>query len=59
MIKRKLPKDWIVVNSKSHPDRIYYFNVRTNQTTWVQPTTDEIDKVFQLLFLFIVYFFVL
>lgn len=46
MIKRKLPKDWIAVNSKSHPDRIYYFNVKTNQSSWMQPTLNEADKVF-------------
>ncbi|EZA48629.1 hypothetical protein DMN91_012249 [Ooceraea biroi] len=38
MVKNKLPKDWIAVNSKSHPDRMYYFNVKTNQTTWIEPT---------------------
>ncbi|XP_012232697.1 transcriptional protein SWT1 [Linepithema humile] len=44
MIKHKLPQDWIIVSSKSHPDRIYYFNVKTNKSTWVQPSTIEIDK---------------
>ncbi|KAG5315400.1 SWT1 protein, partial [Pseudoatta argentina] len=37
MLKHKLPKDWIIVNSKSHPDRIYYFNVKTNQSSWIPP----------------------
>lgn len=46
MIKHKLPKDWIAVSSKSHPDRVYYFNIKTNRSTWVQPLTDEIDEVF-------------
>lgn len=41
MKKYKLPKDWITVNSKSHPDRVYYFNVKTNQSTWKQPTLDR------------------
>ncbi|XP_071581304.1 uncharacterized protein Swt1 [Temnothorax nylanderi] len=44
MLKRKLPKDWITVNSKSHPDRVYYFNVKTNQSSWIQPTLDEAGK---------------
>ncbi|XP_018338067.1 PREDICTED: transcriptional protein SWT1 isoform X2 [Trachymyrmex septentrionalis] len=42
MLKHKLPKDWIIVNSKSHPDRIYYFNVKTNQSSWIQPPLDDI-----------------
>jgi len=46
MLKGKLPKDWIIVNSKSHPDRIYYFNVKTNQSSWIQPLLDEVNKVF-------------
>ncbi|KAH0947192.1 hypothetical protein HN011_004039 [Eciton burchellii] len=36
----KLPKDWIVVNSERHPDRVYYFNVKTNETRWTRPTLD-------------------
>lgn len=40
MLKHKLPKDWIIGNSKSHPDRVYYFNVKTNQSSWVQPTDE-------------------
>ncbi|XP_024870013.1 uncharacterized protein LOC112453459 [Temnothorax curvispinosus] len=44
MLKRKLPKDWITVNSKSHPDRVYYFNVKTNKSSWIQPTLDEASK---------------
>ncbi|KYQ55450.1 Uncharacterized protein C1orf26 [Trachymyrmex zeteki] len=42
MLKHKLPKDWIIVNSKSHPDRVYYFNVKTNKSSWVQPPLDGI-----------------
>ncbi|KYN17127.1 Uncharacterized protein C1orf26 like protein [Trachymyrmex cornetzi] len=42
MLKHKLPKDWIIVNSKSHPDRVYYFNVKTNQSSWIQPPLDNI-----------------
>ncbi|XP_053970494.1 transcriptional protein SWT1 isoform X1 [Hylaeus volcanicus] len=45
MIKHKLPKNWIVLNSKTHPDRVYYFNVKTNQSSWEQPTTDQSEKV--------------
>jgi len=44
MMKHKLPKDWIAVNSKSYPDRVYYFNVKTNQSSWTQPTLDDVDK---------------
>lgn len=46
MIKRKLPSNWITVNSKTHPDRIYYFNIKTNQSTWMEPVNeDETNKV--------------
>ncbi|XP_012541968.1 transcriptional protein SWT1 [Monomorium pharaonis] len=46
MLKHKLPKDWIIVSSKSHPDRVYYFNVKTNQSSWSVPTLNEADKNF-------------
>ncbi|XP_015127152.1 uncharacterized protein LOC107048489 [Diachasma alloeum] len=36
----KLPKGWIVVSSKKRPDRVYYFNERTNQTSWEHPGYD-------------------
>ncbi|XP_014484962.1 PREDICTED: transcriptional protein SWT1 isoform X2 [Dinoponera quadriceps] len=41
MKKCKLPKNWIVVNSKSHPDRIYYFNVKTKQSMWKEPMLEQ------------------
>ncbi|XP_066592364.1 transcriptional protein SWT1 isoform X2 [Prorops nasuta] len=42
MKKQKLPDGWIVVHSKSHPDRIYYFNVKTNRSSWEEPKESEI-----------------
>lgn len=45
MKKQKLPTDWITVTSKSHPDRVYYFNVKTNKSTWTEPTLDKTNKV--------------
>ncbi|KAK2581146.1 hypothetical protein KPH14_007955 [Odynerus spinipes] len=44
MKKLKLPKNWVVVNSKSHPDRVYYFNVKTNESSWKEPTSDGASK---------------
>ncbi|XP_011315063.1 transcriptional protein SWT1 [Fopius arisanus] len=32
-----LPKYWIAVPSKQRPDRVYYFNKKTNQTSWERP----------------------
>ncbi|XP_043248573.1 transcriptional protein SWT1 isoform X1 [Colletes gigas] len=45
MIKRKLPKNWRVLNSKTHPDRVYYFNMRTKQSSWEEPTEDHPEQV--------------
>ncbi|XP_043248574.1 transcriptional protein SWT1 isoform X2 [Colletes gigas] len=44
MIKRKLPKNWRVLNSKTHPDRVYYFNMRTKQSSWEEPTEDHPEQ---------------
>lgn len=44
MKKVKLPKNWVVVDSKSHPERVYYFNVKTNESSWEQPMTGETNK---------------
>lgn len=44
MKKSKLPQNWVVVNSKSHPDRVYYFNVKTNESSWNEPTAPEANK---------------
>ncbi|XP_012257313.2 transcriptional protein SWT1 isoform X1 [Athalia rosae] len=38
--KVNLPKDWTVVTSNSHPDRVYYFNVRTGASSWTEPRHD-------------------
>lgn len=51
MIKQHLPKNWIVVNSKSYPDKIYYFNVKTSQSSWDQPTLEKSNKVFYYLWI--------
>ncbi|CAD1480610.1 unnamed protein product, partial [Heterotrigona itama] len=45
MRKRNLPKNWVVRSSKSHPDKIYYFNVKTNQSSWEMPTNDRTEQV--------------
>ncbi|KAM0732746.1 Transcriptional protein SWT1 [Formica fusca] len=44
MMKQKLPTNWITVSSKSHPDRVYYFNVKTNQSSWTEPVLDETNE---------------
>ncbi|XP_046833779.1 transcriptional protein SWT1-like isoform X4 [Vespa crabro] len=44
MRKHKLPKNWVVVGSKSHPDRVYYFNIKTNESSWKEPTTEGMKK---------------
>ena len=44
MMKQTLPQHWIVVNSKTHPDRVYYFNVKTNQSSWEEPTADQPEQ---------------
>ncbi|OAD53426.1 hypothetical protein WN48_09981, partial [Eufriesea mexicana] len=44
MMKHKLPENWIVLNSKSHPHRVYYFNVKTNQSSWVEPIGDQTEQ---------------
>ncbi|XP_043502228.1 transcriptional protein SWT1-like isoform X2 [Polistes fuscatus] len=44
MKKHNLPKHWIVVKSKTHQDRVYYFNIKTNESSWNEPTEDNIDK---------------
>lgn len=35
--KPSLPDGWIVKQSNSYPDRVYYFNVLTGTTTWTMP----------------------
>ncbi|XP_046735272.1 transcriptional protein SWT1 isoform X2 [Diprion similis] len=42
--KVNLPNGWIVVNSTSFPDRVYYFNVRTGKSSWTEPS-DETTKL--------------
>lgn len=44
MKKHNLSKHWIVVESKTHQDRVYYFNTKTNKSSWNVPTEDDIDK---------------
>ncbi|KZC08401.1 Transcriptional protein SWT1 [Dufourea novaeangliae] len=45
MMKQKLPENWIVVNSKTYPHRVYYFNVKTNESSWEVPTANQPEKV--------------
>lgn len=44
MMKQKLPKNWIVLHSKTHPDRVYYFNVKTNKSSWDEPTEQQSEQ---------------
>ncbi|XP_015586272.1 transcriptional protein SWT1 isoform X2 [Cephus cinctus] len=46
-VKPSLPKDWIVVTSKTHPNRVYYFNVRTNKSSWESPLPYKANKALQ------------
>lgn len=48
MIKRRLPHNWITVSSKTHPDRVYYFNVRTKQSSWTEPVLDKAEKMCEI-----------
>jgi hypothetical protein len=34
MSDEKLPDGWIKAQSKSHPDRHYYFNTKNKQSAW-------------------------
>ncbi|KAI4485693.1 hypothetical protein M0802_012597 [Mischocyttarus mexicanus] len=38
---RNLPKHWVKVKSKTHIDRVYYFNTKTNESSWKEPTEDD------------------
>ncbi|XP_044014421.1 transcriptional protein SWT1 [Aphidius gifuensis] len=44
MDKAKLPENWIVKQSKNYPDHVYYFNVKTHKTTWVNPNKAADDE---------------
>ena len=35
--KQELPNGWVVKQSKSYPDRVYYFNTLTGVSTWEIP----------------------
>lgn len=35
--KPTLPYGWIMKQSKSYPDRVYYFNVNTGMSSWEFP----------------------
>ncbi|XP_033643045.1 transcriptional protein SWT1-like isoform X2 [Asterias rubens] len=41
--KPHLPEGWIVKQSNSYPDRVYYFNVLTGTTTWKMPELSSSD----------------
>lgn len=45
MNKAKLPENWIVKQSKNYPDHVYYFNVKTHKTTWVNPNKAADNEV--------------
>nr|XP_050861603.1 transcriptional protein SWT1-like isoform X7 [Vespula vulgaris] len=36
----------LIHSSKSHPDRVYYFNIRTSESSWKEPTMDGTKQVF-------------
>ncbi|XP_015191410.1 PREDICTED: transcriptional protein SWT1-like isoform X2 [Polistes dominula] len=44
MKKHNLSKHWVVVKSKTHQDRVYYFNTRTKESSWNEPTQDTTNK---------------
>jgi hypothetical protein len=33
-----LPSGWEAYPSKSHPDKVYYYNVFTGRSSWERPT---------------------
>ena len=35
--KPQLPFGWVVKQSKSYPDRVYYFNINSGASTWEFP----------------------
>ena len=39
--KPALPDGWIVQQSSTYPDRVYFFNVRTGAATWTPPGPAE------------------
>ncbi|XP_026299733.1 transcriptional protein SWT1 [Apis mellifera] len=45
MMKHKLPANWIEMSSKTHPHRIYYFNIKTNQSSWNKPTVEQTEQI--------------
>lgn len=36
--KKELPLGWIEVVSKKHPDRVFYFNKKSSESTWTFPS---------------------
>lgn len=41
MSEVNLPKDWMKCKSKKHPDRFYYFNKATGETSWIPPNSND------------------
>lgn len=37
MIPTKLPPYWVLRESKDYPGRVYYYNTRTSECTWIRP----------------------
>jgi WW domain len=37
----KLPKNWVKKQSKSRPDKSYYFNTATGVSSWTVPKDDN------------------
>lgn len=36
-----LPDVWVKRQSKSHPDKMYYFNTETRKSQWTHPASPE------------------
>lgn len=58
MSKFNLPDNWVAATSSKYANRVYYFNVVTNKSSWVHPnsnnnlnSTDEVSHILILLLL--------
>lgn len=47
-MSRELPENWIKKESRSHPGKSYYFNTKTNESSWKFPVLLEKSKQHKL-----------
>ncbi|XP_076171131.1 swt1 RNA endoribonuclease [Ptiloglossa arizonensis] len=45
MMNQKLLKNWIVLNSKTHSNKVYYFNTKTKQSSWEEPSAIQPEQI--------------